>query len=123
MSRNARIELEFGDARYSFALLWGQLAELQEKTEAGPYVVLRRLYENTWRVEDISHTIRLGLIGGGMKPTEALTLVRRYVEARPPLENVLVAQAILSASLMGAPDEQPGEAEGEAEAPAEKESA
>lgn len=115
MSRDARIELAWADGDYSFRLAWGQLAELQEKTNAGPYVVLNRLYNGQWRIEDISNVIRLGLIGGGLKPAEALRLTRTYVEDRPPLENVLVAHAVIAAGLQGAPEDAVGEAQGEAE--------
>ncbi len=111
MSRDARLELTFGDGDYSFRLGWGELAELQEKCDAGPYVVLQRLMDSTWKLNDISHTIRLGLIGGGMVPVDALKLVRCYVEDRPPAENLLYAQAILTAGVMGAEDETPGEPE------------
>lgn len=115
MSRNASINLDFGDGAHAFRLAWGQLVELQEKCDAGPYVVLRRLMDGSWRMADIAETIRIGLVGGGMAPGEAIKLVRRYVEARPPMESILHAQAILSAALMGAPEEKPGEPEGEAE--------
>jgi len=114
MSRDARVELDWADGTYSFRLAWAQLIELQEKCDAGPYVVLNRLHSGQWRVEDISNVIRLGLIGGGMAPVEALKKVRTYVEARPPLENVLYAQAIIAAGLQGAPEEKLGEANGEA---------
>jgi hypothetical protein len=114
-NRDARVELDWADGTHTFRLAWAQLIELQEKTDCGPYVVLNRLYANQWRVEDISNVIRLGLIGGGMPPVEALKKVRAYVEDRPPLENVLYAQAILAAGLQGAPEEKAGEAEGEAE--------
>lgn len=105
MSRNASVTLDWGDGTYDFALKWGQLAELQEKTDAGPFVILQRLSNGYWKVQDIANVIRLGLIGGGMKPVDALKLVRTYVEDRPPMENVLTAQAILAAGVMGAPDE------------------
>lgn len=111
MSRSAAIDLDFGDGTYRFALRWGELAELQEKTDAGPYVVLHRLHAHQWRVEDISNVIRLGLIGGGMEPAAALKKVRTYVEARPPLESHPFALAILSAGLLGAPEEPVGEQE------------
>lgn len=111
MSRNARIDLDWADGSYSFRLAWGQLAELQEKTDAGPYVVLQRLYGGTWRTEDIREVIRLGLIGGGLEPSAALKLVRTYVEERPPMENLMPAQAILSAAVIGAPEEKLGEAD------------
>jgi hypothetical protein len=113
-NRDARVELDWADGTYTFRLPWAQLIELQEKTDCGPYVVLNRLYSNQWRMEDITNVIRLGLIGGGMVPVEALKKVRTYVEERPPLENVMYAQAILAAGLQGAPEEKVGEASGEA---------
>jgi len=61
---------------------------------------------------DISNTIRLGLVGGGLTPVEALTKTREYVEKRPPVENLMFAQAILSAGLVGAPEEKPGKKAG-----------
>lgn len=114
MARDAAVELTWADGDYRFRLAWGQLIELQEKCDAGPYVVLSRLYANQWRMEDITNVIRLGLIGGGMAPAEALKKTRTYVEDRPPLENVLVAQVILASGLHGAPDDPVGEALGEA---------
>lgn len=105
MSRDARIDMDWADGTYSFRLGWGELGKLQEACDAGPYVVLDRLQNGSWRVEDISNVIRLGLIGGGMDALGALKLVRSYVEARPPVENLVAAQIILSAGLVGAPDE------------------
>lgn len=107
--RDARVSFDWADGTYSFRLAWGQLAELQEKCDAGPYIVLQRLHSGAWRVEDISNIIRLGLIGGGMEASPALKIARRYVEERPPMENLIPAQVILSAALMGAPDEPAGE--------------
>jgi hypothetical protein len=111
MSRDATVTFDWADGTYRFSLKWGQLAELQDKCEAGPYVVLQRLHSGAWRIEDISNIIRLGLIGGKMEPVAALKLVRTYVEARPPMENLVPAQVILSAALMGAPEEAVGEAD------------
>jgi hypothetical protein len=109
MSRDARIELDFADGTYSFRLGWGELATLQEACDAGPYVILHRLHSHQWRMADISSVVRLGLIGGGMAPADALKKVRAYVEDRPPLESHTYAVAILSAGLLGAPDEPVGE--------------
>lgn len=111
MSRDAKIVLDWADGTFPFRLGWGEIAELQEKVDAGPYVVLHRLHSHEWRIEHISNVIRLGLIGGGMDPVAALKKVRTYVEARVPLENHAFAVAILSAGLMGAPDEPVGETE------------
>lgn len=109
--RDARVTFDWADGTYTFRLAWGQLGELQEKCDAGPYVVLQRLHSGAWRIEDIANVIRLGLIGGGIEPAQALKLVRRYVEARPPMENLIPAQVILSAGLTGAPEEKVGEAD------------
>jgi len=106
MPRDASIELDWADGTYAFRLAWGELEKLQEACDAGPYVVLNRLVDNTWRVGDLSNVIRLGLIGGGMTPVDALQKVREYVEKRPPMENLMTARAVLSAGLVGAPEEQ-----------------
>lgn len=114
MGRDASITLPWADGDYTFRLGWGELIELQEQCDAGPYVILNRLTTGQWKMQDISHVMRLGLIGGGIEPAKALVLIRNYVESRPPLENVMMARGILSLALQGAPDEKPGEAEGEA---------
>jgi hypothetical protein len=115
MARDGSIgPLDWADGSYTFKLGWGELELLQEKTDCGPLFLLDRLAGKHWRIGDISHTIRIALIGGGAKPEDALKLVRAYVESRPPLENLMLAYAILAAGVKGAPDESPGEAEGEA---------
>ena len=106
MSRDASIgPLAWADGKYTFRLGWGELALLQEKTDCGPLALLDRLSGRQWRIEDISHSIRLALIGGGTEPVAALKLVEAYVEKRPPIENVMLAYAIVSAGVQGAPDE------------------
>lgn len=109
-NRSSTITLPWADGDYTFRLAWGQLIELQEKTNAGPGFLLDQMWQNTWKVQYISEIIRLGLIGGGLAPTEALKMTRNYVESRPPLENLSLAQAILALSLQGAPEESKGEA-------------
>jgi hypothetical protein len=112
MARDASITLDWADGTFSFRLAWGELEKLQEACDAGPYVILNRLVDSTWRIGDISNVIRLGLIGGGMTPVEALTKTREYVEKRPPVENLMFAQAILSVGLVGSPEEQLGKKAG-----------
>lgn len=108
-NRNGRIELEFADGTYGFRLAIGELEELQEKTDCGPYTLLRRLLANDWKVDDVRQTIRLGLMGGGTEPIAAKKLVERYVDQRSDwLNNAMIAQAIVSAALVGAPEEEPG---------------
>lgn len=110
-NRDASVTLTWADGDYTFRLAWGQLIELQEKLDAGPAFILDKFYNGGWKVEYISEVIRLGLIGGGLSPTEALKLTRNYVESRPPFENLSTAQGILAISLIGAPEEKLGEGE------------
>lgn len=111
MSRDASIEREFGDDTYTFRMGWGEILKLQEARDTGPYVVLDRLLTGRWLFEDIAEVIRIGLIGGGLDPIKARKMVREYVEARPPIENLDLAQRILGAAMVGVPDEKVGELE------------
>lgn len=108
MARDAIVTLPWADGKYTFRYGWGEHIQLQEACNAGPYEILKRLNVGTWRVQDISNVIRLGLIGGGLDPATALSKVEYYVEARPPMENLIFAQGILTVALQGAPDEPPG---------------
>lgn len=120
MARDANIELTIWDGDYTFRLGWGELAQLQEKCDVGPYVILRRMLTGEWRLEDIEGVFRLGLIGAGRKPEDATKLIKEHVKTRPPAEYALQAALILQAGVVGAEDEPLGEGEAanqEAEAP------
>lgn len=103
--RDASITEFFGDDYQDFRLGFGQLLELQEKTGVGPFRLYKRVMEEDWMLEDISEIIRVGLVGGGMKPKEAYNLVKRYVVERPPLENLTLARALILVALYGCPEE------------------
>lgn len=115
MSRNAEVTFDFGDGTHTFRLAIGQLRELQEKLNTvrarigAPLIGPQALYEelrstNVWP-QDVGEIIRLGLIGGGMKPVEAFQLVQRYVYERPLAESSVAALLILGAALVGSPEE------------------
>lgn len=104
-TRRQDITLDFGDGEYRFKLGIGEFERLQEKCDAGPPLILERLSTNRWLICDIRETIRLGLEGGGSPPAIVLALIRRYVDERPPAENVQLAQAILLAGILGVEDE------------------
>ncbi len=111
MSRNAAVRLDWADGEYAFRLGLGEIEELQEKCDCGPYVILQALAGGTWRIAMIRETLRLGLVGGGMAAPAALKLIRRYVDDKPWAHNVAHATAVLQAAVLGAPDgEQPGKA-------------
>ncbi|MCB5173643.1 gene transfer agent family protein [Microvirga lenta] len=115
MSRTGSVELDFADGTYTFRLGIGQLRELQETVNKprvrlgapliGPMSLLQLLQNYDAWPHEVREVIRLGLIGGGTKPEDALDLVRRYVEIRPLMETAIHAQAILSAALAGTPEE------------------
>lgn len=112
MSRDAKAAFDWADGHYTFRFGLGELEELDEKTGCGPYFLLNRIRSGEWKVADLNETIRLGLIGGGMEPAKARVMVNRYCfPARPLMESVNPAIAILSGALVGAPDgESPGKA-------------
>jgi hypothetical protein len=119
VSRDGAVTIAWGDGEYRFRLAIGEIRELQEKCDAGPQEILRRLTVGTWRLNDMRETIRIGLIGGGMKPAEALGKIARYVDEFPLFDNILPARAILVAALVGVEEEplgngEPAEAETEA---------
>lgn len=106
MAAHGGVTLAWADGEHVFNISKiGQALELQDKCGCGIGEVMRRLLNGTFHVNDFREVIRLGLIGGGMKPTDALALVKRYVDERPWNESVLTATAIISAAMVGIPDE------------------
>jgi hypothetical protein len=113
MSADASKTFEWADGEYKFRLAIGQLRELQDKTGVGPYALLSRVIDGTWKVDDLREVIRLGLIGGGLEPLKALSLVKNYVEGRPLMESLTPVKVILAAALFGDPDDPVGKKEPE----------
>lgn len=115
MSADGSISLAWADGDHKFRLAIGQLRELQETINRarvaigappiGPMSLLRLLRTTDAWPDEIREVLRLGLIGGGKKPLEALALVKRYVDDRPLGESAPVALAVLTAALVGAPDD------------------
>jgi hypothetical protein len=101
MNRHAAIELDWADGTYTFRLGISDIEELEAKRDLSIYEIARRMHPDRpeARITDISEVLRIGLIGGGTKPTDALAKVRRYVEERPVEENRDVAYAVVLAAL------------------------
>lgn len=112
MSRDATVTIDFADGEHRFRLAIGALRELQEKLAASPFTVFERLRAGRPMVDDAREVLRLGLIGGGLTPADALRLVRTYVEERPLGEAIVPAVAVLAAALFGVADEEPGKSSG-----------
>lgn len=101
MPSHARFTLPWADGDHAFDLTYIEVIDLETALDAGPMVIFDRLRNGSWKVRDVSAVIRHALIGGGMTPTDALLKVKRYVEARPPAENVGLAAQIMAAYLYG----------------------
>ncbi|EJL57968.1 hypothetical protein PMI09_00673 [Rhizobium sp. CF122] len=121
MSRDGSSEVPFNGRRTFFKLTWRELMKIQEACDAGPYVVLDRLVSGRWHLQDIAEVIKWGLIGGGLSQMDALELVESEVEGRPPLENLVVAQKVLGAGVIGSTEEEVGK-KSEAANPAKRKS-
>lgn len=102
---------------HEFALRMNELRRLQTACDAGPEEVFNRLRVGTWRLNDLVETIRLGLIGAGMKEADAKVLVLPLFEQYPLAEFKFIAHKILHHSLLGPEDDQPGKGAGEAHPP------
>lgn len=113
MSHHGQIEMDWADGTYSFRLGLKEIEAIESRFDKSIFVIVEALTMRTAKSTEIFHVIREGLIGGGLKPVEAMDLVRRYVDARPLDESRDVAYAISLASLMrvnGAALEEPQDA-------------
>lgn len=110
MSSDGSIRQSWGDGEHTFRLRIGELRELEDKRNAGAFEIYQRLASGAWRVDDITETLRLGLIGGGMATHLALGYVAKYVRPTTFLENVVVARMVLMAALFGDPADIVGKA-------------
>jgi len=126
VSLEPRIDLDFADGEYTFALLLPQLVELEDrcafvgadgaKRRKGVIAIYSDLLAGL-TVEDgqivaIPHlgrasgyecreVVRLGLIGGGVGSTKATDLVERYIDTAPLIRRWTMAAAILRAAVEG----------------------
>lgn len=99
MSQHGLITLDFGDGAYDFRLSLAGIEELEAKTEVSIYLIADKLRMKLARLVEMREVIRIGLIGGGTKPADALALVRRYLDERPLEETRDVALAVVLAGL------------------------
>lgn len=105
MTLKGEVTLEWADGEFLFALKGAQIEEMQRVCgDVGFGVIYQRALLGAWFLGDIKHTIRLGLIGGGMDPIEARRKVDAYVV--PPLiagpnNPEKLARAILQATMHG----------------------
>lgn len=112
--RDGRVEGFFGDDVYPFRLALREIGDLEAKTGIGIYELSRRFAEVRVTSGQVRETIRLGLIGAGMKPSAAHLLLERHFHP-PLLDPYRIALEIVEAAVMPPP----GEESGPGKAPAE----
>lgn len=98
MSRHGLVTMPWADGTYSFRLGLDEMEEIEEKFDRSIFDISDALRNRTAKSSEILHVLRIGLIGGGMKPIEALALTRRYVDQRPLEENRDAAYAVCLAA-------------------------
>lgn len=111
------LTLTWPGGEHEFALNIGALRAIQAASDAGPQEILQRMMVLHWRIDDVLGVIRHGLEGGGMAKSEARVLVEAVVDQAGLLSLVPVAQAILTAALVGDSDDPVGEPQGVTPAP------
>lgn len=111
------VDLAFGGDERRFRLGIAELIALQEKRNSGPMEIAARLQLGVWRVEDVTETLRIGLMGGGTEAKKARELVEATVRPGHITEHVLTARAVLLVALQGLPDDPVGKAPAAPDAP------
>jgi len=114
MSADGSTTRQWGEAERTFRLRIGELRKLEASRNSGSLQILDRLADGSWRVDDITETLRLALIGGGVPEQLAFGLVAKYVSPTNYLGNVIAARQVLSNALFGDPDDAVGKALAEA---------
>lgn len=108
MAANGEVELRWGDGEHKFNIAKLRcVLELEEKCGCGFAEIYLRLTQGKWHYNDVRETLRLGLIGGGMLPDKAMTMINRYCDDVPFAENVLPAQVVIMAALVGVQGDNP----------------
>ncbi|GAK70286.1 hypothetical protein RRU01S_10_01250 [Agrobacterium rubi TR3 = NBRC 13261] len=98
----ALIDADFADGTYKFGLTWPLATEWERSTDRSLYATLINIMRTgVAALNDTRELVRLGLIGGGMAPTDALRMVRTNVEERPAAENFGLVVKIVDAFFHG----------------------
>lgn len=120
MNRHGAVDLTWAGGEHTFRLGLAEIEELEASVDMSIFLLYAAMSEKIpfARLKHYSETIRIGLIGGGMKPLDARALVKRYVDERPLAESVALGEVILRAAMERVHTEElEDDASGEAEAP------
>jgi hypothetical protein len=93
----------FGDGEYQFKLTPALIIEAEGKCGAGIGTIASRVFAKHFTQNDITETVRLAAIGGGMPPKRAAEMVAAYVGDQPLIASWPLASMILEHVWFGAP--------------------
>lgn len=88
------VTLTWADSDHTFRLGMSELEELERNLDLSIYAIAYGLRDMTAKTIVIREVLRIGLIGGGMPPSDALAKVRRYVDELPLDVNRMTALAV-----------------------------
>ncbi|SIS57037.1 gene transfer agent family protein [Phaeovulum vinaykumarii] len=91
----------FGETERPFTLTDPMLAELERLTGQGTGAIYAQIVGMTCPARTLTEIIRLGLIGAGMAPEEAMRLCTTYAHNRPLTEILPLAFGIMDARWSG----------------------
>lgn len=96
------VTLPFGDESYKFRLDFKAVSGWEEQHGRSMFATFNEMvHTRTARLSDVRSILHIGLVGGGMIPTDATAMVKRFVEDRPLSETHPTALAVLEAFLFG----------------------
>ena len=93
----------FGDGEHPFKLTAALIIELEGKCGAGIGTIAARVFAKQFTQADITETIRLAAIGGGMAPKRAAEMIAAYVADQPLMASWPLASKILEHVWFGEP--------------------
>ena len=91
----------FGEGDHAFTLTDSMILELERITGQGIGTLYQRAAAMQFAASDLVEIIRLGLIGAGMVPQQAMQLTDTYARNRPLAETYPLALDILDARWNG----------------------
>lgn len=111
---------DFAGADRDFRLGYGEIMDVEEACGGvGIGAIYKRLAAFDWRIGDVFHVLKRGLVGGGMRAAEADRLVRERIEAGRLGELVTLAFDVLIETVDGAP-KGPATGSGDVETPIDR---
>jgi hypothetical protein len=91
----------FANEERSFCIGLGQIKALEKETNIGYYALYELLNFMRHSIDHIMIIIRLALVGGGMQPNEAQTLVYKEISSQPFMTYLPLARLILKTAIWG----------------------